>query len=284
MTAPHAMQGPREAAPVDEPAEHPQEAPGSPQRERHREHQQGRHRGAGAAAEEGRGERQRQHVAGRGHRGALPERVPGLDVQAPPVTRRRGHRRQRASRHRAERLPRPDQRQQHEQRDRERHRAGEEADEQPALLGEHRLVVVLVHHPGWSGARLGELDGPAALGDVGSLVGGRRGQVADEVQAVPVRQPPRRQQVLDLLVVDRPSRYDGYAGRPAARADSSRRTPARRARRGTARPGGPGGSRACAAACRTPGARPGTAATGRASWPAACRARRGVPGSACAGR
>ena len=104
--------------------------------------------------------------------------------------------------------------------------------------------------------------GPAPLGDVLRLVGGRGRQVADEVEAVPVGHPPRGQQA---------------CARPAGRAAGARR--ARRggadlAGRGVERhqrgelverladASGPAGSRPSAAGCRRPAGRPATAAPG----------------------
>ena len=99
---------------------------------------------------------------------------------------RLGGGRQGATGDRAERLARADQGEHHEQRAAQRDRVGEEPRDPALLLGPR---VLLVDDPD----RLAGGD-PPPLGDVGGLVGGGRGQVADEVEAVPVGHPGRRQQ------------------------------------------------------------------------------------------
>ena len=85
MRGGHREQPARRARGVAEVADHAQEAPGAPERHRHGQQQDRRDRGGHAAAQDGRQHRERQHVRRRGDRGALPERVPRLDLQPPQV-------------------------------------------------------------------------------------------------------------------------------------------------------------------------------------------------------
>ena len=205
-------------------------------------------------------ERQRQDVRRRRHRAAEADRVPALVVEAPPVAGAVGDRRQRTAADRAERVAGADHERDGGDGERDRDRIGEEAGDQPGVL-EVLVVVGLVAGDRRRRVALGRCRA-APLGDVGGLVGGRGGQVADEVEPVPVGQPPGRQQPLDAGVVDR--RGLPLAALPARLEQRSRagrrRRPVRRARRAPRRPIGRRRSRASAASSRAPAGPPGTAA------------------------
>ena len=135
--------------------------------------------------------------------------MPALDVETPPVRRGRGRRGERAPRDRPPGLAGAGQHGDHEEREGQRHGAGEEAGEQPRVGLEQVVVLVAVARPalglvgpgrgvrgagGGLGGRLGEGRGAAPLGHVGGLVGQRGGEIADEVEAVAVGHPPGREQ------------------------------------------------------------------------------------------
>jgi hypothetical protein len=113
-----------------------------------------------------------------------------LGVQLPPLVRRARCWRERAARDRAEGLPRADQRQQHEDHAGDRDRVREEPGQHALLLGPGIVLVV--------GADRTAGRDPPTLGDVGGLVGGCGNEVAEEVEAVPVRHPPRSEQRLGV--------------------------------------------------------------------------------------
>ena len=115
-------------------------------------------------------------------------------MQPPPVAGGVGGRREAATGHVAEPGPRPDQGEHHEEGEHHGDRVGEEPGRE-AGVDVLLLVVEGSLPPGGHrrGVALGGR-GPAPLGHVGRLVGGGGRQVADEVEAVPVGHPPRRQQ------------------------------------------------------------------------------------------
>jgi hypothetical protein len=149
------------------------------------------------SAEDGRDQRQRQDVRRGRHGGALAQRVPRLQVQAPPVGDGLRHRRQPATAHRGERVAGSDDRRDQDERQQHRDRVGEEPGHGTAV-GQRRVLVLDDRSARRQrrGIVLGGC-GATALGDVGGLVGRRGHQVADEVEAVPVGQPRRREQPLD---------------------------------------------------------------------------------------
>nr|WP_258017068.1 hypothetical protein [Nocardioides marinisabuli] len=125
-------------------------------------------------------------------------------MQPPPGADRVGDRRQRRTDGLAEAGPGGHQQGQDHQGQRHGDRVGQEARHQRAVVG-HVLVVVLGDGPsgtGLGGVRRGVAlggRGPAALGDVGGLVGERGDEVAHGVEAVAVGQPRGRQQPAHLL-------------------------------------------------------------------------------------
>ena len=120
-------------------------------------------------------------------------------MELPPVAGRRRHRRQRAAGDRAERLAPAEQREHAEEHQHHRHGVGEEArhhagvgevDSLVVLSGRGRAETLLAR----VGSGPGGLGDPTPLRDVGRLAGRSRGEVGDEVEAVAVGEPRRRQQ------------------------------------------------------------------------------------------
>jgi hypothetical protein len=115
--------------------------------------------------------------------------VPGLHLEPPPVPGAGRDRRETTACDRAVRRTRGDQGEHHHEGEQQGDRVREEAGKQAGV----RAQVVVVGGRSRGVARRSALGsgGAPSLGDVLSLVGGGRDQVADEVETVPVGHPPR---------------------------------------------------------------------------------------------
>jgi hypothetical protein len=127
---------------VDEVADHLEQAPRTPRRERHRQQHEGGDDGAGVADQHPGGDGERQDVGRGGHVGAGAQWQRGGGVQRPPVADRRRHWGERSAHDRAERLACGQQGEDAEQHEDDRDGTGEEARHEPAV-GEVGLLVVL---------------------------------------------------------------------------------------------------------------------------------------------
>ena len=213
----------RRAAGVDQSADDAEHAPGSPQGQGYGEQQQRRDGRRGAVAQHRAEDRHRRDVRRRGYAGAGAQRVPRLDPELPQrlcVGRRRS---QSPAGHQPERLAHPDDREHHDDAQGHGERVGEEPCDQAGVLGDRVLVV---GHDDRSAQRCGGrglLGGAAPVGDVLRLVGRGRGDVTDEVEAVPVGHPPGREQRLGVVLAGRLARLAGAPDLTRADVDGEER-------------------------------------------------------------
>ena len=205
----------REPGGVDQVPDHAQQPPRTPQRDRHGQDQQRAHGRGRAPAEDGGHDGQRQDVRRCGDRRALADGVPGLDVELPPVPRLPGA---------GDSAP-PDTAP-NASRAPTRATITNSVTTRATGLVKNRTTKPLSSARSSSSSesarRTGvpasaRLRGAPAFGDVGRLHGRGGGQVADEVQPVPVGQPPRREQVAYVVRLGRPATRTAPAGPSSSR-------------------------------------------------------------------